>query len=587
MNILGFSGLHHAKAFKRKEFAGLTDREYRIVQGADSAAALVSDLGIVAAAAEERFTREKHTGAFPANAMRYCLSQASLSMDAVDAVAHSFAYQRDRFAEGDELAVRAYEEVFSREVQLAVLRDHFGLPELPDRLVSVPHHLAHAASAYYPSGFENALILVTDGLGEWQSATVALGHGGEIDVLTEIPAISSLGLLYGAFTLYLGFEFGRDEFKVMGLAPYGGARHYFDTIMSELVHLGPAGSYTVPALLANASPRERETYSGTLRLLAELFGPPRQPGEEITQRHMDVAAGLQNALEACQLHLLRHHRQETGSNDLCMAGGVALNCVANGLVERSRLFRNIFVQPAAGDDGAALGAALHVHRERSRWDKPGRMGLPFWGPEFTETEIRETLKDCKDLVSFRRLISLVDVAARLAAGEIAGWFHGRMEFGPRALGNRSILADPQDPGMRDRVNALVKKREAFRPFAPVVTREAAHVFFELEPGHEETFENMLFTTRVRHPYRAKLPATTHVDGSARVQCVAQEQHPRLWALLTAFAELSEMPILLNTSFNVGGQPIVCTPREAVETFIDAGLDLLVIGDFLVERRSVS
>ena len=333
---------------------------------------------------------------------------------------------------------------------------------------------------------------------------------------------------------------------------------------------------------------DKETHHGILQELENRFGPAREPGAVVTQDHKDIAAALQAMVQTCQLHVLRHFRLETGMDNLCMAGGVALNCSANGVIKRSRQFKRMFIQPAAGDDGVALGAALYVQRLNSQTFQPKRMTAPLWGPGFSREEIQETLSARRDCIA-RHIenFPLVcrEVAEHLDQGHIVGWFQGRMEYGPRALGNRSILADPRDPTMRDKINALVKKREGFRPFAPVVTKEAAAKYFEIQEGEEDTYAHMLLVTQVRSAFRDKLPAITHIDGSARVQTVSRENYPRLWALLRSFEELTGLPILLNTSFNVKGQPMICTPAEALDTFLFARLDLLVLEDFLVSSNS--
>lgn len=588
MNVIGFSGLHQSASYKKLKFPDLSPREYRVAQGFDSAAALVTNAGIVAAAAEERFTRDKATGAFPSHAIHYCLREGGLTLAQIDYIAHGFSYEpfKEYFAETDD-ARKQYDHVYSPDVQRRNLDEYFPRSDWRKKLVPVTHHLAHAASVFYPSGFPEALILVSDGMGEINSMTVAVGQGAEMRVLRQVSALHSLGILYGVFTLYLGFYFGVDEYKVMGLAPYGNPREFYNQ-MAELVRLREDGTYTIPLFASNRTQLEKETHRGVLQELVNRFGPARDPGAEITQRHKDIAAALQAVLQTCQLHVLRHFRRETGIEHLCMAGGVALNCSANGLIHRSRLFKRMFVQPAAGDDGSALGAGLYVQRLHNPAFKPRRITAPLWGPEFHRDEIQKTLTAREDCVvqpakSFASLCK--QVAERLARGQIIGWFQGRMEYGPRALGNRSILADPRDPTMRDRINALVKKREGFRPFAPIVTNESATRYFDIVEGEEETFAHMLLVSQVRPGFREKLPAITHVDGSARVQTVSRENYARLWELLRAFEDIAGLPVLLNTSFNVKGQPIVCTPDEALDTFLFAGLDLLVVGDFLVTSKA--
>lgn len=588
MNIIGFSGLHQSVSFKKKLFPELSAREYRIAQGFDSAAALVRDSDIVAAVAEERFTREKTTGSFPINAIRYCLEEGQLKPSQVDYIAHGFAYEpfQQYFCE-DEYSRQQYAEVYSADVQRRNLEQWFPNSGWADKFMPVDHHLAHAASAFYPSGFGESLILVSDGMGEIHSMTVAVGQGKDITVLRKVPSLHSLGILYGVFTMYLGFYFGVDEYKVMGLAPYGDPRKYYNQL-AELVRLREDGTYTIPLFASNRTQLEKETHEGILGELEAKFGPARAPGTEFTQHHKDIAAALQAVVQTCQLHVLRHFRRETGIDNLCMAGGVALNCSANGVIKRSRQFKRMFIQPAAGDDGVALGAALYLQGLMNPTFRPMKMKAPLWGPGFSREEVRKTIgarTDCvltpaEDFSSLCR-----DVAERLSRGQIVGWFQERMEYGPRALGNRSILADPRDPGMRDKINALVKKREGFRPFAPVVMKEAASKYFEIQEGEEDTYAHMLLVTQVRPAYRDKLPAITHIDGSARVQTVSRESYPRLWELLRAFEAITSTPILLNTSFNVKGQPMICTPAEALDTFLLARLDLLVLEDILVTAHA--
>jgi carbamoyltransferase len=590
LNVIGISGFHDSVTFKRRQFPNLSERDFRIVQGLDSAAALVTGDGVVAAAAEERFNREKGTGAFPYRAIQYCLQAGGLTASEIDFVAHGFAYEpfRPLFLNNENDFIKnQFLEVYSRAAQLRLLQEYFPSVDWSDRFIQVPHHLAHAASTFDLSGFEESLILIADGMGELDSTTIAVGCKDSIRVVKRIRALHSLGVLYGVFTAYLGFDINSDEYKVMGLAPYGNSSRYFDQIM-DLVNLQKDGTYTIPILFQNENLEEKETYSGTLRLLAERFGPPRDPSSEINQSHMDMAAGIQQVLQASLLHIVRHFKKETNQQNLCMAGGVALNCTANGVIKRSRLFKNMFIQPAAGDDGSALGAAVYVQRVRQVSPSPQRMALPLWGPSYDDNAIKNALDErgeC-DATYFDSFDALAhQVAQRINQGQIVGWFQGRMEFGPRALGNRSILADPRDPGMRDRINALVKKREAFRPFAPAVTMEAATQFFDIDPKEESMYAHMIVVTHVRQAYREQLPAITHIDGSARVQTVAKNENPRFWILLSAFGMISGMPIALNTSFNVRGQPIVCNPSEALETFLAASLDALAIGNFLVVRKA--
>ena len=588
MITLGMSGLHDAVAFKKREFPGLLLHQYSIVQGLDSAAAIVEKNEVRAALAEERLTGEKRTGSFPIHAIRQCLETARMSIDRVDYIAHGFSYEPHRsFYDSSDYTRRQFESVYARDVQLAHLERHFPGADLDKRFVQVPHHLAHAASAFYPSGFDESLILVVDGMGESESLSIAVGTRRGITVLKTMPALHSLGIFYGAVTLYLGFEMASDEYKVMGLAPYGNAGRHFDAFM-RFVSLEKEGGLLVPLLAHDRTLEQKETHAGVLQFLTETLGPARCPDGEITQHHMDVAAALQSTLQMCLMHVVRYFREATGQRSLCMAGGVALNCAVNGALNRSRLFKRIFIQPAAGDDGTAIGAAMYLQHAEDPQIPTAAMGPPLWGPEYDLPRIARVLAERTDCAHsivqpFERLAGLV--ASRLAAGEVVAWFQCRAEFGPRALGNRSILADPRDPGMRDRLNSLIKQRESFRPFAPAVTSEAAGRYFDIAPGEEPAHAHMLLVEPVRPAFREQLPAVTHVDGSARVQVVARDDNPRFWTLLNAFGARTGMPILLNTSFNLRGQPIVCTPEQAVDTFLRSRIDLLVLGDALVTRKS--
>jgi carbamoyltransferase len=583
--VIGFSGLSNSVPFKKRELPGLTPREYRIAQGFDSAAAIVDDDGVLAAAAQERFSGEKATGSFPVDAIGYCLRRAGIDIGAVDYLAHGFAYRPGPAHEHDELSRRRFREVYSRQAQLDLLGEFYPGVDWDSRLVEVPHHLAHAASSFHVSGFEDALVLVADGMGETESMTVAVGSRGKLDVLRTVPAMHSLGILYSIFTLYLGFDIAMDEYKVMGLASFGNPRRYLDEIM-EIIQIGEHGNFRIPILLADQTSYEMETHDGVLRELAARFGPPRQPGAAVQQRHRDLAAALQAGLETCVLHVLEHFRAQTGLRRLAMAGGTALNCTMNGRILRSGLFDDVFVQPAAGDDGTALGAALFVRAQQLPERTLPALTMPYSGPDYDDQEIGAVLARYPDATAQRfddvdELVSAV--SGLIADGRIIAWFQGRMEFGPRALGNRSILADPREGAMRDRLNALVKRREDFRPFAPAVTIEDAGVYFEIPEGRAETFRHMLFVTSTRPEWRDGLGAVTHTDGTARVQTVRRADNDRFYRLLRAFEQRAGVPVLLNTSFNLRGQPIVRDPATAVETYLNSALDHLVIGDHLVSR----
>jgi len=467
-----------------------------------------------------------------------------------------------------------------------MLRSRYPDQDWARKLVRVPHHLAHAASAYYLSGFDDATVLVADGMGESESTSIFSGHYRELRPVRAYPISASLGILYGIVTKYLGFMPAMDEYKVMGLAAYGDPGRFADAI-GQLRLLDPDGKLVIPLLSHDRSPVERETHRGVIRKLETIFGPARQPDAPLEQRHMDVAATLQRALEECLLHVLDHSGLK--SPNLCMAGGVALNCTANGLILRRGLFDGHFVQPAAGDDGSALGAALwQLHQCRPAAARTP-MTMPFWGESFGDEQIEGAVRTLGPEYHIRKLTedALLTAASDLiTSGSVVAWFQGRMEFGPRALGNRSILADPTMPHMRSHLNDVVKQREEFRPFAPAVIAEEAWQYFEIEPGDEHVFEHMLFVTEVREKYRDKLPAITHVDGSARVQVVIRENAPRFWKLIRKIGDYQGMPIVLNTSFNLRGQPIVRTPDDAIATYARSALNALAIGDYLITRKTV-
>jgi carbamoyltransferase len=581
--ILGVSGLAESVHFKREHWPSLDEREYRISQGFDAAAALVVDGVVVAAAPEERFNRKKQTGDFPVQAISYCLREAGITIDDIDEIAHCFDYAPFGEIFGlDATSTKLYEQVFSKRALLEQIGRHY--PGFDARRVhQVSHHLSHAASAYFTSGWDDCLVVVLDAMGETQSGSIFRGNGGQLDKLREISANDSLGVLYSLVTYHLGFDFNSDEYKIMGLAPYGDARQ-FEGVFRRMLECRPDGTVRVPILRLNRTRDERENYLQTREWLSRNLTPPREPGAEITQVHKDVAASLQDALNRAILHICGHFGAATGLRKLAMAGGVALNCSANGKLTRSGLFDEIYVQPAAGDDGAALGAALHRASLIGEVTNT-RFPAPYLGPGYTSREVDETLTAFSGRIKVTRIGSLKETCAQAAQmiheGKVVAWYRGKMEFGPRALGNRSILADPSNPDMRDRINAMVKKREAFRPFAPAVSIEEVDRWFDVPPMTALPY--MIATVNVREHYRATLPAITHVDGSARVQTVAQQDNGPFHMLLKAVGQATGREVVLNTSFNVKGQPIVNTPREAVETFLNTGIDCVFIDDNLVIR----
>jgi carbamoyltransferase len=584
MNILGLSGFENSISFKKAHWPGLDEREYRISQGHDAAAALIIDGQVVAAAAEERFNRQKHSSRFPVGAICYCLTKAGLSLEDIDEIAHGFDYSPyEKAFSIDSTTARLYREVFSREALLGLVnRDIPGFPL--ERVHHVNHHLAHAASAYYTSGWDDCLVIVVDAMGEVQSTSIFRGHDGRLDKLQEIPANDSIGILYSLVTLHLGFDFNSDEYKIMGLAPYGDPTR-FRSFFDQAVQLCPSGSVKIPILRLNRTRDERENYTATRRYLEDNLVKERNPDDEITDEHRDVAAALQECLDRVMLHICGHFGAATGSRRLALAGGVALNCTANGALMRSGCFDGIYIQPAAGDDGAALGAALYRASQAGEV-RNFRSPTPFYGPSYSMEKIEAALREFDGQIDAQLYDTLDEACAQaaklIAEGRVIGWYRGAMEFGPRALGHRSILADPGRPEMRDRINAMVKMREAFRPFAPAVTLEQVHLWFDVAPMMELPY--MITTVDVRNEYRAQLPAITHVNGSARVQTVASKDNPEFHTLLRAVGKTTGREMVLNTSFNVKGQPIVNTPREALYTFLGTGIEYLFLENVLVSRR---
>ena len=585
MKFLGISGLEEASRFKREHWPGLDLREYRISQGFDSAAALVVDGKLVAAAAEERFSRKKHTGDFPVDAIHFCLREAGLEIGDVDEIAHGFDYSPfQQLYSLDPDSSKLYQRVFSKEAVVRQAQRSFPNFQA-DRIQPVGHHLAHAASAAFTSGWNECLVVVNDAMGEVQSLTVFQFRDGEFKKLREIPANDSIGILYSLVTLHLGFDFNSDEYKIMGLAPYGDPER-FRGFFEKTVELREDGSLRIPILRLNRSREERENYLVTRAHLDEHLVARRAPDAEITQEHKDVAAALQECLDRAVLHVCGHFGKQTGMRHIALAGGVALNCTANGKLIDSGIFDEVYIQPAAGDDGTALGAALYraslsevVHNER--------MPVPLLGPSYPPACIEKALEKHASRVTVKHFESLdqtcSEAAKLIADGRVIAWYRGRMEYGPRALGNRSILADPGHPAMRDRINAMVKMREAFRPFAPACSAEQAHRWFNVAPGTQMPY--MITVVDVRPEHRAALPAITHVNGSARLQTVSEKDNPDFHQLLQATGKTTGREMVLNTSFNVKGQPIVNTPEEAIETFLGTGIEFLFLENRIVARKN--
>ena len=586
----------------------------------DAAAALIVDGEIVAAAQEERFTRRKHDPGFPIHAIRFCLEHAGLRADDLDHVAFydkpflkferlletylSFAprgFQSFQHA----LPVWIKEKLFQKDLLLRELRALDPQANWQEKLLFSEHHLSHAASAFFPSPFDQAAVLTMDGVGEWTTTSLAMGNGSALEVVREIHFPHSLGLLYSAFTYYTGFKVNSGEYKVMGLAPYGEPR-YVETIKQHLIDIKDDGSFRLNM--------EYFDYCTGLRMTNGRFdalfgGPPRDPESPLTQREMDLAASIQVVTEDVVLALAGAIARETGQRNLCLAGGVALNCVANGKLLRAGHFDRLWVQPAAGDAGGALGAALtafHLYKHQPRHLAGGRDAMrgSYLGPSYSQADIEARLRDAGAIFETLDDAGLVDACANaLAAGLAVGWHQGRMEFGPRALGARSILGDPRSPTMQKLLNLKVKFRESFRPFAPSVLREDVLEWFDLDDDspymllvadvlpkhcHKMTAEETkLFGIDKLNVPRSSIPAVTHVDYSARIQTVHADTNPRYHALLSRFKALTGCPVVVNTSFNVRGEPIVSTPEDAFRCFMGTGIEVLAIGNCLLRKERQS
>jgi carbamoyltransferase len=583
----------------------------------DSAAAMVDDGRIVAAAQEERFTRKKHDSDFPKHAIDYCLQEAGCGLEACDFVAfydkpflkferllETYLAFAPRGFQSFRMAIPVWikEKLFQKHYITKKLQAYAPEFDWETKLLFAEHHQSHAASAFYPSPFEDAVILTMDGVGEWATTSVGLGRANHLEMIKEIHFPHSLGLLYSAFTYYTGFRVNSGEYKVMGLAPYGEPK-FKDLILDRLMDLKDDGTFRLDLTYFD--------YCTGLRMTNENFdallgGPPRKPEELVTQREMDLAASIQAVTEEVVLRLTRALGRETGVKDLCMAGGVALNCVANGKVLCDGTFRNMWVQPAAGDAGGALGAALTAYhlfqgKERHINESLDAMQGSYLGPAFSQDEIERRLSAAGGKYEVLGEDVLLDaVVEALVAGKAVGWFQGRMEFGPRALGSRSILGDARSPAMQKTLNLKVKYRESFRPFAPSVLAEDAAAWFELErespymlqvadvrAEHRRAMtieETSLFGIDKLNVPRSDIPAVTHVDYSARIQTVHRETNPRYHALLSAFKARTGCPVLVNTSFNVRGEPIVCTPEDAFRCFMGTEIEVLAAGNCLLKKE---
>jgi carbamoyltransferase len=560
MNILGISAFYH-----------------------DSAAALFKDGVLVAAAQEERFTRKKHDASFPAQAIAYCLREGGIAIHEVDQI----GFYDKPLLKFERILVqylatfpRSYRS-FMKAVPLWLL-EKLWVPNLIRKqlgyegpILFAEHHQSHAASAFLVSPFKEAAILTVDGVGEWATASFGVGRDGRVDIFHEIHFPHSLGLLYSAFTYYLGFKVNSAEYKVMGLAPYGEPR-YYDKVR-QLVEIREDGSFRMDMRYF--------AYHYGLTMTNEAFnrlfeGPPRKPESPLTQREKDIAMSVQKVTEEIVLKMAAYLHRETGQKNLCMAGGVALNCVANGRVVREGPFERLFVQPAAGDAGGALGVAALIHSQLLGRPRQFEMREAYLGPAYSTEEVRSYL-DANGIPyeELERQDLLAETARLIAEQKVIGWFQGRMEFGPRALGGRSILADARNPENKDVVNLKIKFRESFRPFAPTILEERVGDYFELD----RPSPYMLLVAQVR-PDRRTIPSVTHVDGSARIQTVSRSQSPLYYDLIEEFERQTGCPVIINTSFNVRGEPIVCTPHDAYMCFMRTHMDILVLDRFLLRKE---
>jgi len=592
VNILGISALYH-----------------------DSAATLIVDGKIVGAAQEERFTRIKHDDRFPKNSISYCLDTAGITMDMVDFVVFydkpflkferlletylSFA-PRGFKSFKTAMPVWLKEKLFQKNLLKNEIEKFSPDFDTKNKLLFAEHHQSHAASAFYPSPFEEAAILTVDGVGEWATSSVSIGSKNKLTVNKELHFPHSLGLLYSAFTSYIGFKVNSGEYKLMGLAPYGVPK-YTQLILDNLIDVKDDGSFRLDQSFFD--------YCTGLRMTSQKFhdlfqGKPIDPESNLTQREMDLAASVQYVTEEIMLKLTRSIYKETGQKNLCLAGGVALNCVANGKILRDGKFRNIWIQPAAGDAGGSLGAALcgyyHFLGKHRHVNKNDSMEGSYLGPEFSDEEIQSRLTTIDAVFEIcSESMVLKKTAHALANDQAVGWFQGRMEFGPRALGGRSILGDARSPNMQKTLNLKIKFRESFRPFAPSVLLEDVGSWFELDgespymllvsdiikarqiPEHDSN--KNLFGIDKLNIQRSEIPAVTHVDYSARVQTVSEETNPKYYKLINKFKELTNCPVIANTSFNVRGEPIVCTPEDAFRCFMGSEMDVLTIGNQILYK----
>lgn len=585
MLTVGLSGIQNYERFLRETYPDRPEGDYRIRQGMDAAAALVQDGNVIGCVAQERLNRDKQSSAFPGEAVHSLLRETGLNPRDINEFAYAYNY-------GGLLSVTSM-ELGNNALFHNVLAPKFfsnqlycTFPEANEATIHyVDHHLAHAASVYYPSGLDDPLILVVDAMGEVASISFYIRDNGKFRRISQQSSLDSIGIFYSLVTMLLGFDFNGDEYKIMGLAPYGCPAIYYESFR-DMLRLLPDGQVRINSLRANLTLEEKTFFSRSRELIRNILNLAPDPSDIPLQIKQSVAAALQKRTEEAILHIIGHHKAKTDKKTLAYAGGVAMNCCVNRKIAEMAGFETLYIGCASGDDGSALGAALLAHASETRHSKIA-LPSPYLGPSETTSQIDSTLEEFAgkiEIQRFNRFDFLCDtIVERLCQKDVFAWHFGRSEFGARALGNRSILADPRHPDMQDKINCIVKQRENFRPFAPIVMEEHASEYFDVLSNVDYSFMTVVTETRLN--YRNALPAITHVDGSSRIQSVSRAQNPKMHQLLERFRNVTGFGVLLNTSFNVRGQPIVNTAREAIETFLSTGIDKLVIEGRLLITRS--
>ena len=582
MLTIGLSGVQNYESYLRKKFVGRCEGDYRIRQGMDASAAIVSDGTVIACIAQERLDRQKQSSAFPGQAVRTLLDQFGFALQDVDCFAYAYNYGNVILARAGKIESDLFKKVLDPAIFASQLK--VSLPEANGaRVEYIDHHLAHAASVFFPSGLDDPLIVVSDAIGEISSTSIYIRDGKNITRIGQYSSFDSIGIFYSLVTMLLGFEFNGDEYKIMGLAPYGTPDAYTEKF-AELLQILPDGQIRINCLRANRTLEEKAFFTASKELIRKVLEIDINTDVVPLAIMQDIAAALQKRTEEAILHIIAYYKQKTGKRTLAYAGGVAMNCCANRKLAEVAGFEQIFVGCASGDDGSALGAALQTH-SRSTDNRHLIFPSPYLGLSETCEEIDRTLTDYVGMINVRQFgtfDSLCDeVVDMLLKKNVIAWHYGRSEFGARALGNRSILADPRYQEMQDKVNNIVKQRESFRPFAPIAMEEYAAQFFEILPNVDYRYMTVVTATKPEHI--DSLRAVTHVDGSARLQIVSQQGNPQVHRLLERFHNATGVGVLMNTSFNVKGQPIVNTAREAVDTFLSTGLDGLVIEGRLLTK----